>query len=132
MEADAVLDASALLAFLQREPGFDAVRTAIDSGCAVSVVNVAEVLSKGAERGRDPAESLRELAELDDRLEFVPVERDDLVSIAALRPLTRNAGLSLADRACLALGRRLGVSILTTDRAWADLGLPGVKVTLVR
>ena len=50
---------------------------------------------------------------------------------AALRPLTRSAGLSLGDRACRALADREGVPALTTDRAWAKLRLP-IEIRLIR
>ena len=48
-----------------------------------------------------------------------------------LRPITKRAGLSLGDRACLALGAQLGVPVLTTDRSWESLGLP-VEVRVIR
>lgn len=127
-----VLDASALLALLQGEPGGPIVAEALAVGCAIAVVNVAEVLSKGAEIGIDPEAALRDLEELEERLEIAPLERADLVTVGELRTHTRAAGLSLADRACVALGRRLGVPVLTADRAWATLHLDGVEVRLIR
>ena len=52
--------------------------------------------------------------------------------IARLRPLARARGLSLADRACLALAQRLGVPVVTADGAWAQIPNLGVEVTLIR
>ncbi len=62
---------------------------------------------------------------------IVPFDQE-LASIAAgLESLTRPFGLSLGDRACLALGIRLSLPILTADQAWAKLDV-GVKVELIR
>lgn len=115
-EARLVLDASALLAYLQRERGYERVQQALAQGAAMSTVNLAEVYAKAAER----AISIRELAE---RLQVLGLngvaftEEDARIS-AALHPDTRALGLSLGDRACLALGSRLRVPVLTTDRTW--------------
>lgn len=60
-------------------------------------------------------------------LEVVPLFQEDGVTIARLRPLTKAVGLSLGDRACLALGLRIRLPVLTTDREWQRLEL-GVEV----
>ena len=60
-----------------------------------------------------------------------PLTETDCIEIALLRPLTKASGLSLADRACLALAKRLDIPALTADRDWADLNL-GITVQLIR
>ena len=60
-----------------------------------------------------------------------PLTETDCIEIALLRPLTKASGLSLADRACLALAKRLDIPVLTADRSWADLNL-GVAAQLIR
>jgi len=129
-----VLDASALLAYLRDEPGADAVADAIAGGSAMSTVNLAEALGRSADRGIDPARLSEELVGrglLDGAIAVHPFTTADAVEAARLRPLTRTAGLSLADRACLALTRRLGGVALTTDGAWARVNLD-VEVNLFR
>jgi len=61
-----------------------------------------------------------------------PLSDSEVVEIARLRSVTKSAGLSLGDRSCLALARRLGLPVLTADRAWADLPRLGVTVRLLR
>lgn len=120
--ANAVLDASALLAYLRDEPGADAVADAIAEGVAISTVNLAEVLSHIADRGRDPIRLIEQLTErglLDGALAVEPFTTADAGAVAQLRPRTRDVGLSLGDRACLALALRLGAPALTADSAWA-------------
>ena len=117
-----VLDASALLAHLNGEEGAIAVREAMKAGAAISVANWAEVLSKLAERGEDPGVAAAEMkgAELVGGVVAIePITDDDCIVIARLRPATRAQGLSLADRACLALAEWLGVPALTADGEWA-------------
>ncbi len=130
-----VLDASALLAHLLAEPGGDIVRDILAEQAAVmSAVNWAEVLSRLASAGADPDEVAQRLASeaaLGDVLAVVALVGSDGPAIARLRPTTRHLGLSLADRACLALAQRLGLPVMTTDRAWAQLQI-GVEVRLAR
>ena len=132
--AAALLDASALLAYLADEPGAGRVQGAIAAGAAVSAVNLAEVLSKLADRGADPEAAVAALTArglLGAAVAVEPFSAADAVAAARLRPLTRAEGLSLGDRACLATAQRLGLAALTADRRWAQLHLP-VAVELIR
>jgi ribonuclease VapC len=129
-----VLDASALLAYLGDETGADIVADAISGGVAISTVNLGEALSTLATRGSDPAAVASELTSrglLDGAITVEAFTAADAVETGRLRPLTRAAGLSLADRACLALARRLAASVLTADLAWMSLTLD-VDVRAIR
>ena len=134
VEPASVLDASALMAWLQDEDGAPVVVEALSAGAAVSVVNWAEVLSNIAANGDDPqqvAERLLKTESADLELLIEPITEADCVEIAKLRPITKAQGLSLADRACLVLAARLGVPALTTDRTWADTKVDA-EVKLIR
>jgi PIN domain nuclease of toxin-antitoxin system len=132
--AASVLDASALIALLHEEEGAEAVAEAIAAGAAISIVNLAEVLSKLAEAGKDPAQArseLRDAAGDAEALAIASLTETDCVEVARLRPKTRAFGLSLADRACLALAMRLAVPALTADRGWVEIDLD-VAIRLIR
>ncbi len=129
-----VLDPSALLCYLQDERGSERVTEALAEGAAISAINWAEVLSKLSDRGENPDTVSRRLSEqglLGKALAVQPLDETTAREIARLRSVTRAAGLSLADRACLALGRQLGLPVLTSDRAWRNFKL-GVSVQVVR
>jgi len=129
-----VLDASALLAYLNDEEGADLVEDALIRGSAISSVNLAEVLSKLSELGKEPDEVTKELQRrgfLGRILAIHPLTTEDAVVIANLYKRTKLQSLSLGDRACLALAIRLRVPALTTDRAWSRLKI-AVKVELIR
>ena len=107
---------------------------AINGGALISVLNYAEVLSKLADMGRDPAASHRELVDrglLGNLIELVPFMEADAIAAAELRSQTRPLGLSLADRGCLATALRLGRPVLTADRTWAAVQA-GVTISLIR
>ena len=126
------LDASALLAFLHREPGGDYVASLLDQA-VISLVNLAEVLTVAFRNHNKPPSVLQpELVALGIRpFEFTLA---DAVEAAELWPATKAQGLSLGDRACLALGKRLGVKVLSAERHrdWSKLGLKGVKIETIR
>ena len=133
--AASVLDASALLAHLNEEKGASAVRQAMADGAAISVVNWIEVLSKIAERGEDPelaAAEMKGAGLIGGVISVEAVTEQDSVEIARLRPLTKEQGLSLADRSCLALATRLGLPAVTSDQAWQNLPRVDVAVKLIR
>ena len=126
--SEVVLDASALIAVAKRELGADAVLSVIHEA-AVSTVNLTETISRLSDEGRGQPEIAQELAMYE--LDVVPFDEDQAWDAGLLRPLTRPFGLSLGDRACLALARSLGLPVLTGDRAW--LGLPvGVEIRFFR
>lgn len=125
-----ILDASAILAFLLREPGQDRVMEALLTEPQMTTVNFAEVVSKYVLRGAAAqGERLRdELPVL-----FVPVDEDLALRAALMVAVTRSHGLSLGDRICLALARRTGLTVLTADRAWLEVaGTLGVTVESIR
>ncbi|MHB8680461.1 MAG: type II toxin-antitoxin system VapC family toxin [Rudaea sp.] len=122
------LDASALLAFLFAEPGHEQVAAQLDAAC-LSTVNLSEVASRFARDGHDPREVCRRVAA--SPIEIVPFLATDAAIAAALLPVTNKHGLSLGDRACLALAMVRRIPALTADRAWKALRLP-VPVQLIR
>lgn len=123
-----VLDASAILCLVQQEPGADRVESHLGEA-QVSAVNVCEVLGKLADAGLNPEEAWAAIADLG--LQIQPFTPEDARQAAALRLSTKPLGLSLGDRACMALAQRLGCEALTTDRAWASVAA-GVALTVVR
>ena len=123
-----VLDASAVLAVLNGEPGGDKVSGRM-SGGLMSTVNAVEVGTRLVDAGMTP-----DIAnEAIDLLGMMIVDFDgELAATAtALRPATRKAGLSLADRACLALAVREGLPALTADQLWSSVDV-GVEVETIR
>lgn len=127
-EDDIVADASAILAALKREP-FSNVDPRRLVGSTISAVNVCEVLSKLHDDGLTHAQADEAISTMD--LRVVPFDGPQARIAARLRSITRHAGLSLGDRACLALGDRLGYSVVTADRVWASLNV-GVEIVLIR
>lgn len=126
--SERVFDASAALAVLADEPGADQARSKLGAA-VISAVNMIEVLSKLADLGLEPDSALRVFEDL--ALAVIPLDADQAARAAGLRVSTRAAGLSLGDRACLALAMSRGSPVITTDRAWAGLPLD-VEVELIR
>jgi PIN domain nuclease of toxin-antitoxin system len=124
----AVLDASAVIALLQGEPGAELVAS-IARFSLLGAVNFAEVLMVAIEQGGDLERAGAEIR----RFEIQIVEFDaSLAEMAArLRPETRALGRSLADRACLALARSRGLPVYSSDRKWAELDL-GIDIRMIR
>ncbi len=117
----AILDASALLAFLQNEPGCDQVEAALPEA-VISSVNWAEVVQKSIAAGVN-VDGLREDLEALG-LKIVPFTAEEAEIAAQLWQQTRQVGLSLGDRACLSVGIRLNTAVLTADQIWTTLSLP--------
>ena len=124
----AVLDASALLAYLQREPGAGSVR-AVLGDALMSTVNWTEVIQKAAGSENEAAELRADLESLGLVLE--PFSASQAGIAGSLRAPTMEFGLSLGDRACLALAIERGETILTADRIWQRLTL-GVGIEVIR
>lgn len=124
-----VLDASALIALFNQEPGSDKIAQAVEAGAAISTVNLSEVVSKLKELGAPDAYihnaiNVLGLTIIDFTIQFA-------YQAGLLRPLTKHLGLSLGDRACLALAQHLNLPTLTTDRVWENLSL-GIAIQVIR
>lgn len=125
-----VLDASAILAMLQEEPGHEATSRELErGGCVISAMNLSEVAAKLVDGGMTREEVTEVLRDLD--LQVHDFDEALALECAWLREPARTLGLSLGDRACLALARHLSRPALTADRNWTALSI-GVKVKLVR
>jgi len=122
-----VLDASALLCLLNDEPGADRVAEVLTRSL-IGATNLAEVVSKLRERGLSLDEVKEALGGL--HLDVRPLPPGQAMLIGDLRPATRPLGLSLGDRACLALAIELGAEIYTTDAALtkADVAITATNI----
>jgi ribonuclease VapC len=124
-----VLDASAILAAVFQEPGAERVEQAIRDDGIVLSVNLAEVVTRLVDKGSSEADIRRILDNM--ALQIVPFDEDLAYRAGMLRTATRAAGLSLGDRACLALAEQRGLPALTADRTWATLPLD-IDVDVIR
>jgi ribonuclease VapC len=124
-----VLDASAILAVLNQEPGAEKLTPEVLSNAAGSTLNLAEVHAKLVSRGGDPEEAWEDT--LSAIHECVPFSEEQARIAGGLVAQTRALGLSLGDRACLALGLELNAPVYTTDKTWKNLKL-GVRIHVIR
>ncbi|HXE06343.1 MAG TPA: type II toxin-antitoxin system VapC family toxin [Acidobacteriaceae bacterium] len=123
-----VLDSSIPLAILLGEMRDRSVYSLMD-GAVMSAVNLAEVYSKISELGATEWPRTEALLGLLDRVE--PMTQQQARACGELRGRTRHVGLSLEDRACLALAIELGAEVYTADRAWKQVNL-GLSIHLIR
>ena len=123
-----VLDSSALLCVLNGEAGAERVAQALPSA-VIGAANLAEVVTKLRERGLSAEEVEEVLGGL--HLDVRSLTPAQAYAIGHLRPATRALGLSLGDRACLALAAELGAPALTADQAWGSAEV-GVTVDVIR
>lgn len=128
--ANALLDASALLALLFEETGAQRVNEALQMGAAMSSANIAEVAARLHTDQWTAEEVAGMLGELN--IEVIPLDREIALLSGQYRPVTQSLGLSLGDRVCLATAYVQQLPTLTSDRAWAKVKLRGVKIQHLR
>jgi PIN domain nuclease of toxin-antitoxin system len=117
-----------VLALINDEPGGDEVKAYLDRA-VISAANLAEVAGKLADKGLNLQEITEVLAILHD---VRPMTAEQALMAGRLRAVTRDHGLSLGDRACLALAMELQVVALTADKAWSMVDTGGVKPASIR
>jgi ribonuclease VapC len=126
-----VLDASALLALFNDEPGADRVMQALELPCLLSAANHTEVLTKLLDKGLSPPDAATVMTSVE--LRIVAFDAAQSADAAWLRTATRKVGLSLGDRACLALARAEGAAVLTADKPWLLIARAvGLQVQCIR
>ena len=118
MNAPAILDASAVLAWLNGEPGAETVDALLQAGapCLVPAANHAEIIAKALDRGVAP-DAVRDIV-ASIGYAVIDTSAEDGAAAGWMRPVTRAHGLSLGDRLCLAAAHRLKAQVYTADRAW--------------
>jgi PIN domain nuclease of toxin-antitoxin system len=125
-----ILDASALIALIGKEKGWEAVQTIIPKA-VMSSVNVAEVAQYFISKKGISSEHI-ELIVLQLIQDIIPFDGQQAFTTASLIIQTKQYGLSLADRACISLGLSTGYPIYTTDRAWASLAMDNLSINIIR
>ena len=127
-----VMDASALLALMQGEIGSDVVDELIqDQECIASSVNIAEVGTKLIDKGLAPVHLTRTLKELN--VQPIDFDLEQATLCANLHSSTKHVGLSLGDRACMALTQLVKGTAVTGDSAWSDVAdAVGIRVLMIR
>jgi ribonuclease VapC len=127
-----VLDSSALLAVSKGEKGAEFVIDLIDSkDCVISSVNMAEVATRLLDLGLPAKELERAVAQFG--IDVIDFNQEQAIACAALRPMTKAAGLSLGGRACLALATLMQGCAVTADRAWVSVAeTADLKVLMIR
>jgi ribonuclease VapC len=127
-----VMDASALLALMQGEIGSEVVdNLLLEQECVVSSVNLTEVATRLIDKGLAPEQLMRVLKEFD--VQSIDFDQEQALAAAKLRLATKSAGLSLGDRACLALAQLMQGCAVTADHAWNDVkSALDVKILQIR
>jgi PIN domain nuclease of toxin-antitoxin system len=126
--SDIVLDASAILALIQNEPGAEKV-AAVSPRAIVSAVNLAEVITKLVQKINDPAAVVKHLALLELR---VRAWDEEAAQHSAQYAWLAALGLSLGDRACITTAAISGLRVLTADRRWKTIKPIAARIDLIR
>ena len=126
-----VLDSSAILAWFQRELGYENTRAQIKMGGMITAPNLTEVIGKLVSNGSAPANQVeRDVLGL--RLQVIPMDQEIALASAFFYASRHPYDLSLGDCVCIAVAETLGVEILTAEQSWAKIPDLRVKVRLIR
>ena len=123
-----VFDSSAILALLKMESGHEIVSKNLEQA-VVSSVNFCEVVSFLSKKTQKQDEMIKFLTETFDCIEDFNIEQ--AIIAGSFISVTKDYGLSLGDRACLALAKYKNIPVLTADKAWTKLNF-GIKIKLIR
>lgn len=123
-----MLDASAVLALLQEEPGSAVVEAQLASAI-ISTVNLSEVVAQLIKHQIPEKLAARVVSDLG--LQSIAFDEEMAYHAAALIKITGRFGLSLGDRACLALAQKLELPVITADRVWKNLNV-GCEIRILR
>jgi ribonuclease VapC len=124
-----ILDSSALLALIKNENGSEVVEPLLGK-IVMSAINIAEVAGILVDLGMSHEECINSIEPFVDLI--VPLDMQQSFEIAFLKKLTKDKGLSIGDRACIALGIQMGLPIYTADKIWQNLNLKDADIILIR
>lgn len=129
MSKKVILDASALLALIQKEKGAEIVEPLLKYAI-MSVVNVAECLTALQRVRIPPQEAMEYISAI--IATIIPFDLEQAQLVAELYPHVQHKGLSLGDRACITLGIKLQIPIYTADKIWSKLTIDQANINLIR
>ncbi len=125
-----LIDTSAVIALLFKEPGHEKVRVLLDSErCFITAANYQEVVFRLVRVGADPVQVVADLNALE--MEVVPFS-PEFAADSTFSGIGFEMGLSLGDRCCLITALQSGMVAVTADQKWKDISIPGVKVMVIR
>ena len=124
-----VLDSSALIALIKNEKGAEVVEPLMGR-IVMSAINIAEVAGILIDLGMSHEECKNSIEPFVDLI--VPLDLQQAFEIALLKKLTKDKGLSIGDRACIALGTAMNLPIYTADKIWQSLNLKDAEIVLIR
>lgn len=125
-----ILDASALLALFNSEPGSNEVEKILPDSI-MSAVNVAEVIAELENKLNISLLEGREMIHASIN-RIIPLDFEQSIEVGGLKRITKSLGLSLGDRACIALGIQLEATVYTADKIWNNLNIEGLNIKLIR
>jgi ribonuclease VapC len=129
MNKKVVLDASALLALIQGEKGAEVIQPLLKQA-VMSTINIAETLTALQRVQIIPQEALGLIIAMIETI--IPFDLEQAQCVAELQPRVSHKGLSLGDRACIALGIKMHLPIYTADKAWEHLSLDNADIKIIR
>ena len=124
-----ILDSSALIALIKNEKGADIVEPLLGK-VVMSTLNISEAAGILIDLGMTHEECKSSIEPYIDLI--VPVDMEQSFEMAFLKKLTKHKGVSIGDRACIALGIKMALPIYTADKIWGNLGLEGAEIILIR
>jgi len=132
MTTKIVLDASSVIALINREKGCEIVEKYLEDSI-ISTVNFAEVIAVvNRELFKTEADQIEGLKLITDTLpQIIDFDVNQAIISGEFDSITKKYGLSLGDRACLALAKYKNIPVLTADKTWSKLNL-GIKIKLIR
>lgn len=116
-----IFDASALLILLNKEPGYLVVKEYV-SQAIISAINFSETLTVLMNIGIPQEDAVKLSTSI--ITEIIPFDSNQAILCASLRTITKQYGLSIGDRACLALAKYKNLPVITADKVWQQLNLP--------
>ena len=125
-----ILDASALIALLKSEPYSEKLKEVLPFS-VMSTINVAEVAKYFVEKHNIAISVIKSAIE-SNLYEVIPFDAEQAYISAELITITKKYGLSIGDRACLALGMTKGYPVYTADKIWANLNIPNLSINIIR
>jgi len=116
MNSKIVFDSSALIALFAKEKGFEVIKQHLKNAI-ISSVNIAEVYKYCIDVQNLTEDECNDIVNISG-VKIIEFDQKQALTTAQIYPKTKKYGLSLGDRACIALAIEKECSVLTCDKIW--------------